>query len=384
MQNFTFYNPVKIVFGKGSIAKLSALVPSDGKVLLAFGGGSIMKNGVYDQVVAALKGRSVVEFGGIEANPRYETLMKAVELVKREDIRFLLSVGGGSVLDGVKFIAAAVPFEGADPWEILSQGAPVKKALPLGAVLTLPATGSEMNSNSVVSREATKEKLAFSARAVFPQFSILDPETTYSLPPRQIANGVVDAFAHVTEQYMTYPADAPLQDRMAEAVLSTLIEIGPEAMNSPPNYEAKANLMWAATMALNGIISVGVPQDWATHGIGHELTALYGLDHAQTLAVVMPAMFRHQKARKREKLLQYAERVWGIQQGGEDERIEKVIEQTEAFFKSLGVKTRLAEYGVAGGWEEVSDRLEKRGTKLGEHRDLGPAEVREILALCAK
>lgn len=382
MQNFVFHNPVKLVFGKGSIAKLSELVPASARVLLAFGGGSIKANGVYEQVKTALGEREVVEFGGIEPNPRYETLMKAVELVRDECVTFLLAVGGGSVLDGVKFIAAAARFEGSDAWDILARGAAVEDALPLGDVLTLPATGSEMNCFSVVSRDETKEKLAFGSPAVYPVFSILDPETTFSLPPRQVANGLVDAFAHVMEQYMTYPANAPLQDRLAEAVLKTLIEIAPSAAAEPPSYAARADLMWSATMALNGIIGVGVPQDWATHDIGHELTALYGLDHGQTLAVVMPAMFRHEVAAKRAKLLQYAERIWDLRVVSEDERIAAAIDRTEGFFRSLGVKTRLSEYGITGAGPEVAARLGSRGAKLGEHGSIGATEVAEILALC--
>jgi NADP-dependent alcohol dehydrogenase len=382
MQNFVFHNPVTIVFGKGSISKLAGLVPDSGKVLLAYGGGSIKANGVYDQVTAALKGREVVEFGGIEANPRYETLLRAVEIVKAQGVSFLLAVGGGSVLDGVKFVAAASLLEGDDPWTILSPGVPVGAALPIGAVMTLPATGSEMNCFAVISREETKEKYGFGSPAVYPKFSILDPEATFSLPDRQVANGIVDAFIHVLEQYLTYPAEAPLQDRMAEAVLSTLVEIAPSAMAKPANYEARASLVWAATMALNGLVGVGVPQDWTTHGIGHELTALFGLDHAQTLAVVMPAVMRHQAARKKEKLLQYGARVWGVTAGSEDERVADAMRKTETFFQSLGVKTHLRDYGIESGWEEVPARFERRGAKLGEHGDLGAGEIREILELC--
>lgn len=384
MENFEFYNPVRIVFGKGSIAKLGELIPAEARILMAYGGGSIKRNGVYDQVKKALKGREVIEFGGIEPNPRYETLMQAVELVQGRGVGFILAVGGGSVLDGVKFIAAASKYTHADPWEILSKGGAVEDAVPLGAVLTLPATGSEMNTFAVISREATREKLAFGSPLVYPAFSVLDPTTTFSLPPRQIANGVVDAFAHVMEQYMTFPANAPLQDRMAESILATLVEVGPKTLAKPEDYDARATIMWAATMALNGLIAVGVPQDWATHGIGHELTALYGLDHAQTLAVVMPAVWRLKREAKKAKLLQYGERIWGIREGSEAERVEAAIEKTEAFFRSLGVQTRLAEYGVTSGWEEIPQRFKQRKTKLGERGDIGPGEVAKILEMCAK
>ncbi len=384
MENFIYQNPVKILFGRGQIAAIGAEIPPQAKILLTFGGGSIKANGVHAQVMAALAGRTVFEFGGIEPNPRYETLMRAVELVRRENIGFLLAAGGGSVLDGTKFIAAAAPFEG-EPWDILSKQAPICRAVPLGAVLTLPATGSEMNTNAVISRRQTNEKLAFSSPTVYPKFSVLDPETTFSLPPRQIANGVVDAFVHVMEQYLTYPAQAPLQDRQAEAILLTLIEEGPKTLAHPSDYDARANLMWCATIALNGLIAVGLPQDWATHMIGHEITALHGLDHAQTLAVVLPAMMLVQRGPKREKLLQYADRVWGIREGGEQERIDSAVARTRQFFESLGVPTRLSAHGIdPASVAVVADRLEKRGaTALGERRDVTPAKVRQVLALCA-
>ncbi len=379
--NFTYQNPVKIVFGKGTIAKLPELIPAGTKVLIAYGGGSIKKNGVYDQVVAALKGYDTVEFGGIEPNPRYETCMRAVELAQKEKVGFILAVGGGSVLDGVKFIAAAALFEGEDKWQIL-EGAKVNQAIPLGSVLTLPATGSEMNQASVVSREETKQKQAFFSPHVYPKFSILDPETTYSLPLRQTGNGIVDTYAHTLEQYITYPVDAQIQDRWAESIMKTLIEIGPKVLENPNDYSLRANLMWAATCALNGIIGVGVPQDWATHGIGHELTAVFGLDHGQTLAVVFPALLRHQKEAKRGKLLQYADRVWELTGGSEDERIEKAIELTEEFFQSVGVPTKLSDYGVKEGIEVIEERLTKTNFARGVDGAIKAKEAGEILAMC--
>ncbi|MBE9052159.1 iron-containing alcohol dehydrogenase [Nostocales cyanobacterium LEGE 11386] len=382
MENFVFYNPVKILFGKGQIAKIAAEIPADARILVTYGGGSIKTNGVYDQVKLVLAGRNVTEFGGIEPNPHLETLLKAVEVVRKEGIDFLLAVGGGSVLDGTKFIAAAVPFVG-DPWDILAKQASVTAAVPFGAVLTLPATGSEMNTNSVVTKWETQEKLYFSSPLVFPRFSVLDPETTFSLPPRQISNGIVDAYTHVMEQYLTYPVNAPLQDRMAESILKTLIEEGPKTFANPQDYDARANIMWCATMALNGLIGVGVPQDWATHMIGHELTALHGLDHAQTLAIVLPSTLTIRRDRKWQKLLQYAERVWGIVDGSEETRITDAIAQTRNFFESVGVRTRLADYGV--GLDTIPviiDRFEKRGfVALGEHQDVNPEVVEKILAL---
>lgn len=383
MENFIFHNPVKVVFGKGQIKVIGQEIPKGSRVLFAFGGGSIKANGVHGQVVSALTeaGLAFVEFGGIEPNPRFETLMKAVELARAEKLDFVLAVGGGSVVDGCKFIAAAINFAG-DPWDILAKQAPFASAVPLGAVLTLPATGSEMNGFAVVSRESTNEKLAFGHPSVMPRFSVLDPETTYSLPARQIGNGLVDAFVHVLEQYLTFPAHAPLQDRLAESVLSTLVEIAPKVMASPPDYQARANLMWCATMALNGLIGQGVPQDWTTHMIGHELTALTGIDHARTLAVVWPGVVAVQREAKRAKLLQFAERVWGLRDGSEDSRMDQAIANTRAFFESVGVPTRLTDYDLAADTAEtIAQRLSQRGSlPLGERGNVDAQAVRRILA----
>ncbi|MBE2213249.1 MAG: iron-containing alcohol dehydrogenase [Opitutaceae bacterium] len=383
MENFVFRNPTKILFGKGQIAKLASELPAQARVLMTYGGGSIKANGVYDQVKAALGSRTVVELGGIEPNPRYETLMKGVALVKEHRLDFLLAVGGGSVADGTKFIAAAVPFTDGDPWRILADNAEVKAAVPLACVLTLPATGSEMNTAAVISRG--DQKLAFLSPHVFPVFSILDPETTFSLPPRQIANGVIDSFVHVMEQYMTYPAGAPLQDRFAESILQTLVEIGPRLLASPRDYDLHASFMWTATMALNGVISVGVPQDWATHIIGHELTALHGTDHARTLAVVLPSLLSVKRATKREKLLQWADRVWGIREGTPDQRIDAGIAKMRTFFEAMGAPTRLSAHGIpASVADVVAQRLaERKVTAIGERGDITPAVVREILAAAA-
>jgi len=384
MQNFTFSNPTKIVFGEGQIKELATLIPANARVLLTYGGGSIKKNGVYEQVAKALQGKTWFEFGGIEPNPHYETLMKAVELVKKEKIDFLLPVGGGSVIDGTKLIAAAIDFEG-EPWDIMAKHQPFFSALPIGCVLTLPATGTESNGNSVITRAATQEKLSFGSPLVYPRFAILDPTTTYSLPPRQIANGVVDAFVHIMEQYLTYPVEAKVQDRFAEGLLMTLIEDGPRALKEPTNYQVRANVMWAATMALNGLIGVGVPQDWATHMIGHELTAMHGLDHAQTLAVVLPAIMQHQRNKKHGKLVQYGRRVWGLTHANEDELIDAAIAATRQFFEQMGNPTTLSGYGV--GRESIPklvDMLVKHDLlALGEHGAITPEASREILELAA-
>ena len=384
MQNFTFSNPTKIVFGEGQIKEIANLVPAGARILVTYGGGSIKKNGVYEQVVKALEGKTWFEFSGIEPNPHYETLMKAVELVKKEKIDFLLPVGGGSVIDGTKLIAAAVNFDG-EPWDIMAKHQPFFSALPIGCVLTLPATGTESNGNSVITKAATQEKLSFGSPLVYPQFAILDPTTTYSLPPRQIANGAVDAFVHIMEQYLTYPVDAKVQDRFAEGLLMTLIEEGPRSLKEPTNYAVRANVMWAATMALNGLIGVGVPQDWATHMIGHELTAMHGLDHAQTLAVVLPAVMQHQRDKKHAKLLQYGRRVWNLNHADEDELIDAAIAATKNFFEQMGTPTTLSGYGVGrDSIPKLVDMLVKHELlALGEHGAITPEASREILELAA-
>lgn len=381
MLNFEFHNPTRIVFGQGKVADLARLVPAQARVLVLYGGESARRTGTLDEVRAALGERSVSEFGGIEPNPSYETLMRAVEQVRAEHIDYLLAVGGGSVIDGTKFVAAAACFDG-EPWDILLQrGRNVQRALPLASVLTLPATGSEMNNGGVVTRKATQAKLSFSSAHCFPQFSVLDPTKTYTLPPAQIANGLVDAYVHVMEQYLTYPVQARPQDRFAEGLLQTLVEIAPGALAEPPDYHHRANLMWTATLALNGLIGAGVPQDWATHMIGHELTALYGIDHARTLAIVLPSLMQSQRAAKRDKLLQYAERVWHVSGGTEDERIDAAITHTRAFFESVGIPTRLSAYGLGReAVDAVVAQLTAHGMlKLGEHRSITPEVSRAIL-----
>lgn len=382
MYNFEFKNPVKIIFGKGQIAKMAKELPTQTRILVTYGGGSIFKNGVYDQVAKALDGFDWLEFGGIEPNPTYETCMEAVKVVKRENIGFILSVGGGSVLDATKFIAAAAFYENGDPWDFLQHRHKinVEKALPIGAVLTLPATGSEMNGNSVISKKSTQEKMAFGSEYVMPQFSVLDPETVFSLPDKQVANGIVDAFVHVIEQYLTYPVNSPLQDRQAEAVLLTLIEEGPKVLANRTDYDASANFMWAATIALNGWLGVGVPQDWATHQIGHELTAYHGIDHARTLAIVLPGMMDIKRRQKEAKILQYGQRIWNITEGTVDERIDKAIQKTVEFFESVGIPTRLPDYNVpAESIDKIEQRFIARDVSFGEHKDIDAAATRRIL-----
>ncbi|HHQ4804508.1 MULTISPECIES: alcohol dehydrogenase [Aeromonas] len=382
MNNFTLHTPTKILFGQGQIAQLREQLPSDARVMITYGGGSVVRSGLLEQIRNELAGMTLFEFGGIEPNPAYETLMGAVELARAERVDFLLAVGGGSVLDGTKFIAAAAHYDPAkDPWHILETvGSEVRSAIPLGSVLTLPATGSEMNMGAVITRRSSGDKVHFFSPFVMPRFAVLDPVLTYTLPERQVANGVVDAFVHIVEQYLTYPVNAKVQDRFAEGLLLTLIEEGPKALAEPHNYEVRANIMWSATMALNGLIGAGVPQDWATHMLGHELTALHGLDHAQTLAVVLPALLQAKRKQKHAKLLQYAERVWGLNSGSEAERIDDAIAATRDFFERMGVKTRLRDYGLKDlGIDTLIGKLGEHGmTAIGEHRDIDLVQSQHI------
>lgn len=381
MNNFSYYNPTKVVFGNNTISKLSSLVPQGAKTLIIYGGGSIKHNGVYDQVINALSGREVLEFSGIEPNPRFETCMKCVEYIRENNIEFLLSVGGGSAIDATKFIAAAYYYESDNTWEILeTSGAKIKKAMPFATVLTLPATGSEMNKGSVITKEATKEKRSFSSPLCFPVFSILDPQTTYSLPKSQISNGIVDTYVHVMEQYLTYPVNNQISDRFAESILITLVEEAPKVFKDPNNYDVRANLMWAATLGLNGLIACGVPEDWATHVIGHELTAFHGLDHGVTLAIVLPGVMNIMRDEKADKILQYAERVFGITQGTKEERIDKAILATQSFFASLDIPTRLSDVNLNDTCiEPIVKRMVDRGWNLGENGTISPEKVRQIL-----
>lgn len=383
MNNFEYCNPVRIVFGKGQIARLAELIPKDARILMTYGGGSIKSNGVYDQVIKALEGFDVAEFAGIEPNPQYSTLMKAVEIVKEKKINFLLSVGGGSTLDGTKFIAAAAEYEGNEPWDILEKGAPVKKAIPIGDVITLPATGSEMNCLAVISKKETKEKLAFGAPAVFPKFSIIDPEVTFSLPIRQVANGIADTFVHVVEQYVTHPQNAPLQDRQAEAILLALVDEAPKVFADPKNYETRANLFWMATQALNGWLNVGVAQCWATHNIGHELTAQTGVDHGRSLALVLPGVWRSQRKEKGEKIAQLGRRVFGIVESDLDKAVDATIDATKNFFSSLGIIATRKEYGVTDEIvQAIAKLIDSRGVKFGDLQNIDGAKIIEIMNLC--
>jgi NADP-dependent alcohol dehydrogenase len=379
MRNFTYFNPVKIIFGKGTIPQIAEEIPADVRILMVYGGGSIRKNHVYEQVTTALKGRVLFEFPGIGANPEFETCLKAIELVHRENIGFILAVGGGSVIDASKFIALGSQAEG-DLWDIFSKGEHPKSALPLGTILTLPATGSEMNATAVITKVETLDKRSFHSSLVFPKFSVLDPETTYTLPPKQTANGVVDTFVHTTEQYLTYPVGAALQDQFAEGILRVLVQNGERAMKSPENYEVRANLMWASSWGLNGWIGQGVPEDWATHMIGHELTAFFGIDHARTLAIVLPGLLDVLREDKAEKIIQMGERVFGINKGSRDTRIQETIDTLDEFFRNLGVGTHLRDYGLGKeAVAQVVERYRERGWVLGEKQNITVDVVEKIL-----
>jgi NADP-dependent alcohol dehydrogenase len=381
MNNFNLYNPVNLCFGKDEHRQLSSLIPKDAKVLITYGGGSIKQNGVYEKVKGALKNHEVLEFGGIEPNPQYSTLLRALAIIKAEKIDFLLAVGGGSVIDGTKFLASAALFEGEEPWDILAKGIRTTKALPFGTVLTLPATGSEMNSGAVVSRKEIGQKRGMGGPGLFPQFSISDPTVVASIPQCQLANGLVDAFTHVMEQYMTYPTSATLQDRISEGILSTLIEIAPKLMNNPSDYGTAANFMWSCNMALNGLIQKGVPTDWSIHAIGHEITAAYNVDHARTLAIVLPSLYRFKFEQKQAKLAQYGRRVLSLE-GTDFDVAHEAIDRTEDFFHSLGIETKLGAYttDAASFPERAAAQLESYGaTRLGEHKDITPADVITIL-----
>ena len=382
MQNFTLHTPTKVLFGKGQVFHLREQLPDNARILITYGGGSVVRSGLLEQIRRELAGMTLFEFGGIEPNPAYETLMNAVELARAEQVDFLLAVGGGSVLDGTKFIAAAAHYDlTKDPWHILETvGTEVRSAIALGVVMTLPATGSEMNRVGIITNKSRGEKWRFASEHVVPRFAVLDPKLTYTLPERQVVNGVVDAFIHILEQYLTYPVNAKVQDRFAEGLLLTLIEEGPKALAEPHNYEVRANIMWSATLALNGLIGAGVPQDWATHMLGHELTALHGLDHAQTLAAVLPALLQVKRKQKHAKLLQYAERVWGLRSGSDAERIDDAIAATRDFFERMGVKTRLRDYGLKDlGIDTLIGKLGEHGmTRLGEHGDIDLVQSQHI------
>ena len=380
---FSYVNPTQIHFGQGKIASVSDAIPSTSKVLVIYGGGSIKKNGVYQQVQSALANHTWLEFSGVEPNPTMETLDKAVIIAKAENIDYILAVGGGSVIDGAKYVAAAACYDGAG-WDILLGKHTVTKAIAIGAVLTLPATGSESNAASVITRAATKDKLPFFAPAVQPKFAVLDADAMKTLPERQLINGLVDAWVHICEQYLTMPTGAMVQDGYAEALLKNLLVLA-EQYDQRETLHWRENLMWTANQALNGLIGTGVPHDWATHMIGHELTALYGVDHARSLAIIQPSLLRNQLAVKKDKLEQLGKNVFAL--AASDDLAERTIAAIEAFYHSLNVATQLTEHGddKAAAIDKIITQLEvHKMLKLGEHQAITLTQSREILALAVK
>ncbi len=385
MQNFEFYGPTRVVFGKDTIKELSRLIPRDRKILMTYGGGSIKKNGVYDQVKQALAGYDLLEFGGIEPNPKYETLSKAIDIVKREGVNFLLAVGGGSVLDGTKFIALASKYNGDDAYDaIMKRGEMPDSAVELADVITLPATGSEMNNGGVISRISTSEKLAFHHPCVFPKFSIIDPSVTFTLPEKQTINGIVDTFVHTMEFNCTYDVNSPLQDIWAMGILRTLIAEAPKVLANPQDYDARANLFWCATCGLNYWISCGVPQDWSTHMIGHELTAFYGIDHGQSLAIVEPRLLKNQKVAKCQKLAKIAREVFKINEPVDLKAADMAIDKIEEFYNSIGMKTKLSDYGIDANEaaEKIRARFKERNVAFGEKGAITADVAYEIVKAC--
>jgi len=379
MKNFTYDNTTRIHFGRGMIAEIAKEIPLDAKVLVTYGGGSIKKNGVYEQVKEALKNHKWGEFSGIEPNPQYDTSMKGVEKIKAEGYNYLLAVGGGSVLDSTKFMSMAALYKDGEPWDMITKQIMVKDALPVACIMTLPATGSETNFHLVLSRGA--DKLSIRNPITRPKFAVLDPSLTLKLSERQTANGVVDAFVHIMEQYLTYPQNAKVQDRYAEGLLKNLMEEGIAVLANPEDYDIRANIMLTATMALNKFLAAGVVEDWVSHAIGHELTGLYNIDHARTLSIVFPAVMKVLVQDKKEKILQYGERVLGITEGNADERIEKTIQETIDFFKAMGMPVTLRDADLGEeAIDEIMTQFIAHGKKnLGEHGKVGAEEARAIL-----
>lgn len=384
MASFTLYNPVRLRFGRGESERFAEEIPQGSRVLIVYGQGSVVRSGLLDRIQQQLAGRVAWcgTFGGVQPNPEYSQLIEALPIIAQEGVDFLLAVGGGSVVDGTKFIAAAARYTGAEPWEFLTKPGLVQDAIPMGAVMTLPATGSEMNHLSVVSRSELGVKLGFGSSHVYPRFSVVDPVLTETLPQRQVANGVVDAFVHVLEQYLVAGGGAPIHDRFAEGILSTLVEVGEATVEDPTNAPARDAMCYAATMALNGLIGAGLPQDWSTHQIGHELTALWGIDHARSLAAIMFDNFELRFSSKQERIAQYGRRVWGL--AGSDESVARAaLEKTRSFFEALGVPTSLGAYEGIGenpGARVVANlAITRPGKCYGEDRSVTPEMVQEIV-----
>lgn len=380
MNNFELNNPTKIVFGTDSMNRISDLIrPFGNKVLITYGGGSVKKNGIYEKVVSQLKDFEIREFGGIEPNPRVETIRKAREENKDFNPDFILAVGGGSVIDGTKLLASSMYYSG-DPWDFLVKNdSEPQKYVPFGVVLTLSATGSEMNNGSVITNWETHEKLLFGREQTYPVFSILDPQNTYSVPKDQTAYGIIDAFSHVLEQYIVNSKNTPLQDRFSEGILLTLIENSKNVLDDPKDYIARANIMFSACMALNNLISSGTNQDWATHNIGDEISAFYDIPHAGGLAIITPRWMDVVKKDKATKIIQFGKRIWQLS-GTDEQVIEGAIKKTYDFFSSLGVKMSFKEWNIDNKYFDlIVERLAKKG--IGES-PLSAKQISEILNNC--
>jgi NADP-dependent alcohol dehydrogenase len=380
---FQLCNPTDIRFGQGQIASLRELVPVGARVLLVYGGGSIKQNGVYEQIKAALRAVDVTEFGGVEVNPVYETLQRASLTGRNAKVDFVLGVGGGSVIDASKFLAAMIASGEDDPWDRLVASGEGIEPLPNGAVLTLPATGSESNPTSVISHHGRRLKLPVAMQSMRPRFAIMDPTTMLSLSRRQLENGVVDSFIHTLEQYLTLPVNAPVQFGYSETLLEVLLHWGPILVEQR-SEEACENVMWAANQALNGLIGAGVPQDWSTHYIGHAITALHGIDHARTLTMIMPTLLRYKKPQKLAMLARYGRRVWKIDDADDARVADLAIAKTEDFMRQMGCPVRISDAGIAIDGDELVAHLEQaKHTRLGESGDIHPDDVRKILRLAA-
>ena len=377
--NYTYFNPTSIEFGTDKIKSIVNYIDKKLKVLVVYGGGSIKKNGVYEQVKTVLEGYTWLEFSGVEPNPSYETLNKAVKIIKDEKIDFVLAVGGGSVIDGSKYLVAAALYDG-DGWDFLDGSKQVEKALPLGAILTLPATGSESNTTAVISKKSTNEKRYFGSPLLYPKFAVLDPNVMSTLDDRQLANGLVDAFVHTCEQYLTYPNTSLLHDGYAQTILKGLHTLSMDWENRK-TISWQENLMLLANQALNGFIGSGVPQDWATHMIGHEITAFYGLDHARSLAVVQPQLLRVMIEDKKEKLTLMGKEVFDM-----PNNYELVIEAIEYMYNSIGVSTNLNDYEIDDKVvENITTALKAHGmTNIGEKGNVTLEKVAQILNMAMK
>ncbi|MBN8193515.1 iron-containing alcohol dehydrogenase [Bacillus sp. NTK074B] len=382
MNEFTFYNPTKLIFGKGQVEQLKELVPQYGKkVLVVYGGGSIKRNGLYDQVMSILKGidSEVFELSGVEPNPRLSTVRRGVEIAKEKSIDFILAVGGGSVIDCTKAIAAGAKYDG-DAWDLVTKKAFAKEALPFGTVLTLAATGSEMNAGSVITNWETNEKYGWGSPATFPQFSILDPENTFTVPKDHTIYGMVDMMSHVFEQYFNNATNTPLQDRMCESVLNTVIETAPKLINDLENYELRETILYSGTIALNGMLQMGYNGDWASHNIEHAVSAVYDIPHAGGLAILFPNWMKHNLKVNPSRFAQLAERVFNVDPAGksEEEVALEGIDKLREFWSSLGAPTRLADYDID---DSQIDLMADKAMVNGEFGNFNKLNKEDVLAI---